>query len=79
MFENQLGSEPGVRFTPEPGNSIVERAADAVDVIDNNDPQQGLSAATPSMRRQRVSFQVPLSAPWGAAREAGKARVVAGQ
>jgi hypothetical protein len=62
-----------------PGISIVERAVDAVDVIDNNDPQQGLSAATPFTRRQRVSFQVPLSAPWGSAREAGKARVVAGQ
>jgi hypothetical protein len=61
-----LGSEPGDRFTFEPSNSIVERAADDVDVIGDSDRQRGLSAATPSLRRHRVGFHVSLSAPWGA-------------
>jgi len=53
---NPLGSEPGARFTSAPSNSIVERAADAVDVIDDSDRQRGLSAETPSLRRAARRF-----------------------
>src|SRR6476619_2610231 len=53
---NPLESEPGARFTSAPSNSIVERAADAVDVIDDSDRQRGLSAETPSLRREARRF-----------------------
>jgi hypothetical protein len=47
---NQLESEPSARFISASRNSIVVRAADAVDVIGDSDLQQGLSALTTSLR-----------------------------
>jgi hypothetical protein len=44
---NQLGSESDAGFTSEPSNSIVVRAAEAVDVIQDSDRQYGLSKVTP--------------------------------
>jgi hypothetical protein len=48
--DDQLGSEPDPGLTSEPSNSIVERAAEAVDVIRDSDRQRGLSKVTPSLR-----------------------------
>src|ERR1700738_4397541 len=53
---NQLGPEPGARFPSEPSNSIVERAADAVDVTGDSDRQRGLSAVTTSLRRSHARW-----------------------
>ena len=46
-----MGSESDAGFTSEPSNSIVVRAAEAVDVIRDSDRQCGLSKVTPSLRR----------------------------
>src|ERR1700677_1790786 len=48
---NRLGSESDAVLTSMRGNSIVERAADAVDVTCDSDRQWGLSAQTTSLRR----------------------------
>ena len=48
---NQLGSKPDAGLTSEPSNSIVKRAAEAVDVIRDSDRQRRLSKVTPSLRR----------------------------
>jgi hypothetical protein len=48
---NPLGSEPDAGLTSKPSNSIIERAAEAVDVIRDSDQQRGLSKVTPFLRR----------------------------
>src|SRR6476660_9531286 len=46
---NPLGAEPDAGPTSKASNSIIERAAEAVDVIRDSDRQRGLSKVTPSL------------------------------
>jgi len=51
-----LGSELDAGFTSEPSNSIVARAAEAVDVIRDSDRQRGLSQVTPSRAHEMAGW-----------------------
>ena len=71
---NQLGPDPDAGLSSESSNSIVERAAESVDVVRDSDRQRRLSKVTPSPRRWRVSVYLPLCAPSGAVGSRGGVR-----
>jgi hypothetical protein len=53
-----LGSEPDTGFTAVRGNSIVEQAADPVDVFGDRDRQQDFVRTDSRLRRHDISCRV---------------------